>query len=148
MTEQHETKVVETEEGEVKISQKGHRHKGVTVLLDSDDIVREQVGGFTNFLQEYAVIGLALGFIVGQPANDVVKKFVDAFVNPWVQIVFGQNLSSRAATFHHGTSPVPVPWGAFVYALIEFFVVLISIYAAVKIFKLDRFLKKREEKKK
>jgi len=143
---EEDTKIEQTEDGKVKITQT-KRHKGVTVLLDSDDIVREQVGGFTNFLQEYAVIGLALGFIVGQPANEVVKKFVDAFINPWVQILFGQNLSSRAATLHHGTSPVLVPWGAFVYALIEFLVVLISIYAAVKILKLDRFIRKKESKK-
>lgn len=148
MAEEHSAKVEETPEGKVKITQVKGRHKGVTILLDSDDLVREQVGGFANFLQEYAVIGLALGFIVGQPANAVVKQFVDAFINPWVQIVFGQNLSSRVAILHHGTTPVKVPWGGFVYALIEFFIVLISIYAAVKIFKLDRFIKKKEESKK
>lgn len=148
MTEDDQTKVEQTEDGKVKITQtKGRRRKGVTVLLDPDDLVREQVGGFSKFLQEYAVIGLALGFIVGQPANEVVKQFVGAFINPLFQIIFGQNLSSRAATFHHGTKVVLIPWGGFVFALIEFLVVLITIYAAVKILKLDRYIRNKEAKK-
>src|SRR3954469_19091615 len=110
----------EKEKEVVIVDKHGKEHHGVALLMETDDVLREKVGGFSNFLQEYAVIGLAMGFIVGQPANEVVKKFVDAFINPWVQIVFGQNLSSRAATLHHGSSPVLVPWGAFVYALIEF----------------------------
>jgi len=147
MAEINETKVVETKDGDVKITQpKGRHHKGVTVLLDSDDLVREQVGGFANFLRDYAVVGLAVGFIVGQQANAVVKQLVASFLDPWVKIIFGQDLSTRVAHFHHGTAPVAVPWGAFVYTLIEFFLVLISIYVIIKIFQLDK-LKKKDKKK-
>jgi large conductance mechanosensitive channel len=147
MADENQTKVVEGTDGSVKITQpKGQRHHGVTVLLDTDDVVREQVGGFANFLREYAVIGLAVGFIVGQQANTVVKQFVDSFIDPWVQVIFGQNLTTRTATWHHNSVPVHVPWGAFVYALIEFFFVLISIYAVIKLFQLDK-LKKRAKKK-
>ena len=34
-----------------------------------------------------------------------------------------------------------VPWGAFVYTLIEFFLVLLTLYALVKLFKLDKLRK-------
>lgn len=143
------TKVeIPTEKQVEFVDKQGKLHRGVAVLLDTDDVVREQVGGFKTFLQEYAVIGLALGFIVGAPANEVVKQFIGTFLNPLVAILFGQDLSSRTATFHHGHSPVVVPWGGFVFALINFLFVLISIYAAVKILKLDRYLRKPEEKKK
>jgi large conductance mechanosensitive channel len=142
-----ETRIVETPSGDVKVTQpKGRRHTGVTVLLDSDDILREQVGGFTNFLREYAVVGLAVGFIVGQQANAVVKQLVASFIDPWLKVLFGQDLSKATATVHHGTTDVPVPWGAFVYTFIEFIFVAVTIYLVVKLFRLDK-LKKPKEKK-
>lgn len=147
--QQTETRVVENKDGSVTVVQpKGKKHsKGVTVLLESDDVLREQVGGFTNFLREYAVVGLAVGFIVGQQANGVVKQLVATFVDPWAKVVFGQDLSTRTAHLHHNTTLVLVPWGAFVYVLIEFFLVLITIYLVVKLFRLDKLKKPKEEKK-
>lgn len=140
-----ETQVVKTSAGDVHITQpankKGHKPK-ITVLLESDDIVRHQAKGFVNFLQEYAVVGLALGFIVGQQANGVVKQFVASFLDPLSTVWFGQNLSAQAATLHHNHTAVKVPWGAFLYVFIEFFIVLIVIYALIKLFRLDRFTKK------
>lgn len=147
-----EAQVVETKNGEIKIMQPGNSHKksrkhrGVTVLLDTDDVVRGQVGGFTNFLREYAVVGLAVGFIVGQQANAVVKQLVNSFVDPLVQVWFGQDLSSRVAIVHHLGQPVKVPWGIFVYTLIEFFLVLITLYLLIKLFRLDK-LRKTDKKK-
>ncbi len=141
------THVVATKDGPVTITRpkgKGH-HRGVAVVLDTDEVVREQVGGFANFLREYAVVGLAIGFIVGQQANAVVKALVDSFVNPWLQVLFGTELNHRVSTLHHGTSPVKVPWGVFVYTLMEFFFVVVTIYILVKIFQLNRL--KKEAKK-
>lgn len=142
-----QVKVTETKDGSVKVTQpKGKRHHGVTVLLDSDDVLREQVGGFTNFLREYAVVGLALGFIVGQQANAVVKQLVASFLDPFFQVWFGQSLSGRTATLHHYHTAVKVPWGLFVYTLLEFFFVLFTLYLLVKLFRLDRFAQKKDSK--
>jgi hypothetical protein len=84
-----QTQVVATRDGIVRITQKPKKHHGVALVLDSDDIVREQVGGFTNFLREYAVVGLAVGFVVGQEANAVAKQLVASFIEPWLQAIFG-----------------------------------------------------------
>jgi large conductance mechanosensitive channel len=139
--------VVQTKDGQLKVIKKDGKHRGVGVLLDTDDVVRDQVGGFANFLREYAVVGLAVGFIVGQQANTVVKSLVDTFVNPLVAVWFGQDLKSRVAILHHGQEPVQLPWGGFVYAMIEFFLVLITLYVIIKLFKLDK-LRKVEQKAK
>ncbi|HSX43507.1 MAG TPA: MscL family protein [Candidatus Saccharimonadales bacterium] len=142
MADQKQTIVTETKDGAVKVVQpKGRRHHGVTVLLDSDDIVREQATGFANFLREYAVVGLAIGFIVGQQANAVAKQLVVSFIQPWVQVLFGTDWSKRTATLHHGAQPVLVPWGAFIYSLIEFFFIVAGIYLVVKLFRLDKLRK-------
>ncbi len=144
---QTETRVVETAGGDVRITQpKGKRHNGVHILLEPDELVREQVGGFTNFLREYGVVALAVGFIIGQQANTVMKQLVNSFVQPWLQVVFGENLNSRHFTVHHGNAPIEVQWGAFVYTFIEFFFVAVIIYAVVKFFQLDK-LKKQKGKK-
>lgn len=140
--------VIENKDGSVTVTRpKGRPRRGVTVLLGQpDDVLREQVGGFTNFLREYAVVGLAVAFIVGQQANGVAKQLVTSFLDPLVKMWFGQDLSSRVATVHHHNAPIQIPWGAFVYVLIEFFFVVIVIYLLVKIFRLDK-LRKKEEKK-
>ena len=137
-----QTHIVETKAGVVKITQpKGHHHKGVTVLFNTDDVVRDQVGGFTNFLREYAVVGLAVGFIIGQQANAVVKQLVASFVDPLVKMWFGHDLSDQVAIVHHDHSPVQIPWGLFVYTLLEFFLVAVVVYLLIKLFRLDKLRK-------
>jgi len=145
---QTETKIIETPTGDVHVTQpKGKQRHGVTILLEPDELVREQVGGFANFLREYAVVGLAIGFVVGQQANAVMKQLVDSFVKPWVAVLFGDDLNKRVAVLHHGTAPVPLPWGAFIYSFIDFFFVVVAIYVVIKLFRLDK-LKKRTKKRK
>jgi large conductance mechanosensitive channel len=143
------TQVIATREGIVHVTQRSKRHHGMAAVLDSDDIVREQVGGFTNFLREYAVVGLAVGFVVGQQANTVAKQLVASFIEPWLQAIFGTSLETAHATIHHAHDPKPilVPWGQFVYVLIEFLVVAVVIYAVVKLLRLDKLKKVKEEKK-
>jgi large conductance mechanosensitive channel len=129
------------------VDEHGKHHRGVAVLLDTDDALREQAQGFTSFLRDYAVVGLAVGFIVGQQANAVVKQLVTSFFDPLTQMWFGQTLSAQAATIHHDSKPIKLPWGEFVYVLLEFFIVLIVIYLLIKLFKLDKYLKPKESKK-
>lgn len=135
--------VTENKDGSITVTKpKDKKHQGVTVLLGSDELVRGQAKGFLNFLQEYAVVGLALGFIIGQQANGVVKQLVASFLDPFTQVWFGQTLSTREAVLHHDHTMVKVPWGAFVYTLIEFFFVVIVMYMLIKLFRLDKFTKK------
>jgi large-conductance mechanosensitive channel len=131
--------IIATGEGAKVVTSKHSKHHRVTGLLEPDDLVREQVGGFERFLREYAVVGLAAGFIIGQQANGVAKQMVDSFVQPWLQVLFGTNLGKRAAIVHHGQTPITVAWGAFLYALIEFFFVVLFIYLVIKLFRLDKF---------
>jgi len=131
----------------VKIeSPKGSRRPHVSVIVA--DELGESAHNFADFVREYAVVGLAVGFIVGQQANAVVKQLVDSFVDPWVKVLFGQDLSGRYFTLHHGTEPVQFPWGKFVYNLTEFFFVLILIYVIIKVFHLNRLKKKSKRSSK
>lgn len=111
-------------------------------------IVQENnpVTGFVQFLRDHAVVGLAIGFILGQQAQGLVKLLVGAFIDPAFKLLFGEALSARVVTLHwHGRS-ADFTWGGFAYGLLNFIFVLAVIYAIVKILNLDK-LEKTEAKK-
>ena len=110
-------------------------HPHITVLLDHpEDAVRDQVGGFIHFLREKAVVGLAVGFIVGQQAQGLIKQLVDSFINPWLNLIVGSKLQERVAM----VGGEKFAWGKFVYVFINFLFVLLAIYLIIKFFKLDK----------
>ncbi|HYH36391.1 MAG TPA: MscL family protein, partial [Candidatus Saccharimonadales bacterium] len=96
------------------------------------------VSGFLGFLRDYAVVGLAVGFVIGLQAQNLVKQLVTSFIDPAFNLLFGQALNQRAFVLEwHGRSS-SFTWGAFAYGLLNFLFVLGAIYAIVKIFKLDK----------
>ena len=109
--------------------------------LEPDYLVREQVGGFLNFLRERAVVGLAIGFIIGLQAQTLVKQFVDSFITPLLNWWLG-DLTNREFTVYtpHGVSEFT--WGRFIYAAVDFLLVVFFVYVTVKLFGLDKLDKK------
>jgi large-conductance mechanosensitive channel len=143
-------KFIKTPEGqpdlvELKAHLKSGKDKGrkVTVLLDADDVVRDQVSGFVNFIREHAIVGLAVGFIVGQQAQGVVKQLVNSFIDPTLQLLIGKTLANLSFTLHVGNHTGVYVWGAMVVVLLNLFFVLAVIYALIKIFKLDKLDKQQ-----
>ena len=114
------------------------------MLLDADDAVKEQVSGFVDFVREKAIVGLAIGFVVGQQAQGVIKQLIISFVDPAFQLFFGENLSSRTFTLQLGHNSAKFGWGGMVYILLNLLFVLLTIYALIKIFKLDKLDKPKE----
>ena len=96
------------------------------------------VGGFVNFLRDYAVVGLAVGFVIGLQAQNLVKQLVNSFIDPAFNLLFGQALSQRDFTLEFHGRTASFSWGAFAYAFINFLFVLAAIYALVKLFNLDK----------
>jgi large conductance mechanosensitive channel protein len=128
---------------EVKAHVKSGKMKGrkVTVLLDADDLVKEQVGGFVNFVREHAIVGLAIGFIIGQQAQGAIKQLVDSFITPLLELVIGGSL--KTTSFFIGKSEFK--YGLFIYVLINLIFVLLTIYALIKFLKLDKLDKPKEK---
>lgn len=127
-----------------KVRSKRH-DKYASVLLEPDDLVREQVGGFVNFLRDYAVVGLAVGFIIGLQAQTVVKQLVDSFVTPLLTVIIGQDVQDKTLSIASGNHHAEMAWGKFVYVLLNFIFVMIFIYAIVKLLKLDKLAKKKKK---
>lgn len=101
-------------------------------------------GGFISFLRENAVVGLAVGFVIGAQVQSVVKQLIASFVDPLFTLLFGKALSQRTATFHFNGHAADFAWGSFAYALIDFLFVLLAVYLIIKILKLDKLDKPKK----
>ena len=130
----------------VTVKEKTRRTKDsiATILDEPDEVVKRQVGGFVHFMREKAVVGLAVGFIVGQQAQGLIKQLVDSFINPWLTIIVGSKLQERVSY----VGGEPFAWGKFVYVFINFMFVLLAIYILIKLFKLDKLDLPKEVKAK
>ncbi len=138
----------ETVEVKAKIKNGKMSGRSVTVLLDTDDIFKEQVGGFVQFLREHAIVGLAVGFVVGAQSQAVVKQLVTSFIDPAFQLFFGGvELSKRTFKLNLWDNSATFGWGALAYALINLLFVLAFIYALIKLFKLDKLDIKKDAAK-
>lgn len=102
--------------------------------------------GFMNFLREQGVIGLAIGLAVGAAAGDTVKKLVEAFINPIVQLLIGSQKGLEAATWtvRIGERVGDFKWGAFVSSLITLLATAFVIYLIIHFMKLDKLDKKKD----
>ncbi|MBL8121626.1 MscL family protein [Candidatus Saccharibacteria bacterium] len=126
-----------------------HRKQSAIGTLDEpDDVVRKQVDGFIHFIREKAVVGLAIGFIIGQQAQGFIKQLVDSFLTPVINALVGSNLQERKFALVPGSAETNILWGKFVYIAINFLLVLFAIYVIIKLFKLDKLDLPKEAKKK
>ena len=108
--------------------------------------LRGHGGGFVGFIREQGVIGLAVGLAIGAAAGDTVKKLVEAFINPVVQLLVGSKASLEAATWtlEIGDRVGEFKWGAFVSSLIALIATALVIYLIIHLLKLDRLDKKKK----
>lgn len=134
--------LVATGEG-IKVTPGKHhyRHGSGSGYMDADDLVREQVGGFVTFLRDHAVVGVAIGFIIGLQAQTLVKQLVESFVTPLLTLMVGPDLIHKQWVADSRTHVV-FTWGEFLYTLADFLAVLLFIYLVVKFLKLDKLDKK------
>jgi len=93
-----------------------------------------------EFLKEYKVVGLAIAFIIGIASKDLINSLVDNIIMPIVT-PFIPGGAWETATFSIG--PIVIGWGAFLGALINFFIIALVVFiVAKKILKEEKVSKK------
>ncbi len=109
-----------------------------------NEVVGKPVTGFVNFLREHAIVGLAVGFVLGTQVQTVVKAFISGFIDPLFLLAFPGNksLSQRTFTLSFDGRHADFGWGAMAYALLDFLVVAGAIYLVIRLFQLDKLDKK------
>lgn len=106
---------------------------------------RQQAGGFIEFIRTQGVIGLAIGLAIGTAAGDTVKKLVEGFITPIVQLLVGSREGLEAATWHLEIAgrTGDFKWGAFVSSAITLLATALVVYLIIHLAKLDRLDKKK-----
>jgi len=99
------------------------------------------VKGFGSFIEDYGVLPLAIGVVVGTAVNDFVKTLVDGFFTPLISLLTpGRSLQGFQITLHGAVFKV----GAIVNGLLSFLVILLIVYLAVKfVIRRDTLLQKK-----
>lgn len=113
-------------------SQKGWRER--TIIA----VPRSALVGFTDFIRERGVMGLAIGFVLGTSVQKVVTAFVGDIVNPFINVFLG-----RAESFSK-FSVGPFLIGDFISVSIDFLILLAIVYFIFKGLGLDTLDKPKQ----
>jgi len=84
---------------------------------------------FRDFMEEYKVLGLAIAVVMGLASNTLVKALVDNIIMPTIT-PFIPGGAWSTATLKIG--PVIWGWGAFLSAVIYFFILAWAVFLIVR----------------
>lgn len=109
-------------------------------------VVAKPVSGFVQFLREQAVVGLAIGLVLGTQAKQIVDSLTTNFINPIVGLLTpgSGGLDKKTFIVHYNGKVGTFGWGAFAATLISFVIVAAVVYFVIKGLRLDKLDKKKE----
>lgn len=84
---------------------------------------------FMDFLQKYQVIGLAVAFVIGTAATKLVNSTVADIIMPIIAIVTPSGNWQESVL---AIGPLKFPVGDYVSAIIDFIIIALVIFLAVK----------------
>lgn len=138
---------INTTGGSVRIEQsspntsRGRKRPTAVVV----EVVRPD--GFIGFLREHAVVGLAVGLVIGTQLKAIVDSLNNSFISPLFGLLFdGGALNKQTSVVHWHGREATLGWGIVVYQIIDFIFVMAVIYALIKIFKLDKLDQPKDKK--
>ena len=106
---------------------------------------------FKKFVAKGNVVDLAIAVVVGTAFNKIVSALVSEIITPLTSMLLKADTLTelkwvlRAADEANGIEEVAVTYGVFLQRVIDFLVVALSIYVALKVFmKLKNTIRKRE----
>ena len=84
---------------------------------------------FREFLKEFKVISVAIGFVMGQAVNELLKSFFKNIFMPLLNPIIPGG-AWEEATWHIGS--ISLEWGTFVSSLLNFTILAVIIFLVVK----------------
>ena len=104
------------------------------------DTASKPATGFVAFLRERAIVGLAIGFVIGVQVQQAAKVFISEFVDPLFKLLIpgNQTLSDRTWTLRLNGHTASFGWGSFAYQLLDLLFLVFIIYLVIRLFKLDK----------
>lgn len=94
---------------------------------------------FAEFINRGSIVDMAVGVIVGAAFKDIVNRLVDSIVMPILGLIIKTDLTElkTSVTQADGTV-VDILWGTFIQACLDFLIIAVVIFAAIKIFSMIR----------
>jgi large conductance mechanosensitive channel len=100
-----------------------------------EDIMKKFLNEFKNFAIRGSVIDLAVGIIIGSAFNNIVSSLVNNIVMPLLSIFIGRiNIKTLSFTINPsilGMQPIPLPYGLFLQAVINFIIISFCIFLVI-----------------
>lgn len=106
------------------------------------------IKGFSDFVREQGVVGMAVGLAIGVSAGSAVASIVDNFINPIVGFILGGSDLSELrweTGLERGGEELVFGWGAILSAVITLLATAFVIYFIVEKSGLTKMDKKKEE---
>ena len=101
---------------------------------------------FKQFAIKGNVVDMAVGIIVGAAFGKIVSSFVKDIIMPPIGVMMGGvNFTDLAVTIQEAAGEVPavaIKYGAFIQTIVDFIIVALAIFMAVKVM---NSMKKAEE---
>ena len=101
---------------------------------------------FKKFISRGNIIDMAIGVIVGNAFSTIVKSFTDKIIMPLINALLslgGDNGLESAYTFLKNvhaedgtvdlTKSIFIDWGAFITAIINFFIIALTLFVILKV---------------
>lgn len=103
--------------------------------------VKEQVGGFRDFIKGQNVIGLAIGLVIGTAASSLINSLINNVIMPPLGFLLGSAEGLKGLYWDLGTTPTGevavLKYGEFLNDFINFLVIAIVVYLVVKWLRLE-----------
>lgn len=93
--------------------------------------------GFTTFIREQGVVGLAVGFILGGAVSKVVTSLVENIIQPLLGYVLGSTEGLNSLAFG------PITYGQFITAFVDFLVIAAVVYLIFRVLGVGKLDKKK-----
>ena len=94
---------------------------------------------FAEFINRGSIIDMAVGVIVGGAFKDIVNRLVDSIIMPILGLIIKTDLTVlKTEVVQEDGTIVEILWGTFIQACLDFLLIALVIFAAIKIFGLIR----------
>lgn len=98
---------------------------------------------FKEFAFKGNVLDMAVGVVIGAAFSAIVNSLVGDIISPLIGLIFDKDFSGLTATVGN----VEIAYGAFISAIINFFIVAIVLFLFIKAINSARKLTEKEEAK-
>ena len=104
---------------------------------------------YVAFLIAFGVIGIAIGFVIGQAVNKLDTAFVKDIISPTIGLFLPGNLENMSSTVIgiYGL-PSEFKYGDLVSNIIDFSIIALLVFLAYKLLKKYKLIEEKPEEKK